>query len=71
MSKRIYSYKDNTGRLCVDCAECERGGNGSKECSPGWHINKPGLGGCFIGTLLPKVQKAMEKGEKYYDQDKG
>lgn len=69
MRKRIYSCEDHKGRLCVDCSECTRGGNGNEECIHGWSIKNPGLEYCIHGTLLPNVERAMEKGERYYDEN--
>lgn len=52
-----YSERDNKGKLCIDCCECTRGGNGSADdkCSSGWKIKKGRKGCCFIGTLLPSL----------------
>jgi len=49
-----YSEKDNRGMLCVDCSECERGGNGSDpdKCSSGHKHKKGNKGACFMGVLI-------------------
>lgn len=54
----MVSKRDNRGVLCVDCSECERGGNGSDpdKCSCGWKIKKPHKGSCFSGTLMEKYR---------------
>ncbi len=56
--KSPHSYYDMRGRLFVDCAECQRGGNGGGDdkCGAGWRHRRPGKGGCFIGTLLEGIQ---------------
>lgn len=48
-----HSKKDDKGRVCVDCSECERGGNGKAKdkCSCGWQIKRPKRGGCYLGEL--------------------
>ena len=53
-----YSRRDSRGVLMIDCAECERGGNGSYEnkCSCGGHIKKGGRSCCFAGTLLDGLE---------------
>lgn len=52
------SYRDSKGKLYVDCAECERGGNGSDEdkCSAGWQHKRIKRGGCFSGQLMDKYE---------------
>jgi len=52
------SFKDSRGKLFVDCAECERGGNGSDKdkCSAGWRIKRITKGGCFVGQLMEKFE---------------
>lgn len=52
------SFKDSRGMLFVDCAECERGGNGSDKdkCSAGWRHKRIKHGGCFIGQLMDKYE---------------
>ena len=49
-----YSRIDTNGNLYVDCAECERGGNGSAKdkCSCGWQTKRGKQGGCYLGLLL-------------------
>ncbi|MGI5868664.1 MAG: hypothetical protein ACOX9C_04360 [Kiritimatiellia bacterium] len=51
--KAKYSRKDSSGKLFVDCSECERGGNGRDEnkCCIGWAFKQGRQGGCFAGTL--------------------
>ena len=51
--KAKYSKRDSTGKLYVDCSECDRGGNGSAtdKCSCGWQTKRGKQGGCFSGTL--------------------
>lgn len=53
------SFYDSKGRLYVDCAECERGGNGSAKdkCACGFRIQRKEKGGCFIGQLMAKYDK--------------
>ena len=46
------SGKDSRGYLYVDCAECQRGGNGDKSCSAGARHKKVNKGMCFNGKLL-------------------
>lgn len=55
--KAKFSFFDKKGKLFVDCAECERGGNGSDpdKCSAGWRVKKGNNGGCFIGTLKKEL----------------
>jgi len=52
------SFRDCRGKLFVDCAECERGGNGSDKdkCSAGWRTKRIKKGGCFIGQLMEKYE---------------
>lgn len=45
---------DNDGKLYIDCAECQRGGNGDKSCSAGAKHKKIHKGMCFSGQLLEK-----------------
>lgn len=58
MKKAKYSSKDSRGMLCVDCSECERGGNGSDKdkCSCGWKVKKGKNGSCFAGTLMAGLE---------------
>lgn len=62
--KKIFSFKDSRGALCVDCSECTRGGNGTdpNKCGAGWQHKKGGRGQCFCGKLLPEVETALNKG---------
>ncbi|MBR4899742.1 MAG: hypothetical protein IKZ46_02295 [Victivallales bacterium] len=55
--KKIYSFRDKNGVLFVNCAECERGGNGKlHNCSCGWNIKGGHYGqGCCAGTLLENI----------------
>ena len=55
----MHGYKDTNGKLWVACSECERGGNGSDKdkCSCGWNVKRFNKLGCFIGTLLKKLQE--------------
>jgi len=46
------SFYDTRGKLCVDCSECERGGNGDKSCSSGWKKKTKHKGSCFSGTII-------------------
>jgi len=57
------SFKDKRGILYVDCAECERGGNGSDpdKCSSGWKVKKVRQGGCFSGQLLKNITEVDER----------
>ena len=50
------SFKDSRGYLYVNCAECQRGGNGDRDCSAGWKKKRVDRGGCgcFAGQLLDK-----------------
>jgi hypothetical protein len=52
--KAKFSKCDSRGSLYVDCAECNRGGNGKDKdkCSSGWKIKKGGKGGCFCGVMI-------------------
>lgn len=50
------SFKDSRGYLCVDCAECQRGGNGDKDCSAGWQHKRIKRGSCFSGVLMEKYK---------------
>jgi hypothetical protein len=45
---------DSRGHLYVDCAECQRGGNGDKSCSAGAKHKMRYKGMCFCGQLLEK-----------------
>lgn len=51
--KAKYSTRDSEGRLYVDCAECEKGGNGEGvvRCGSGARITKGFKGCCFSGIL--------------------
>jgi hypothetical protein len=54
MKKAKHSFIDTNGGVCVDCSECERGGNGKAvdKCSAGWHKKRGKQGCCYIGTLM-------------------
>jgi len=54
---KIHSFYDSSKRLCVDCSECTRGGNGQAKdkCSCGWQHKKGGRGACYLGTLMPGI----------------
>lgn len=54
MEKAKYSEKDTRGRACIDCSECERGGNGTDvdKCGAGGNIKKGNRGSCFCGELI-------------------
>ena len=55
--KKIYSIRDKNGKLWVNCAECERGGNGKEhDCSCGWKVKsgKRGLG-CMVGKPMQVI----------------
>lgn len=56
------SIVDSKNRICVDCAECTRGGNGKAKhkCAAGWQTKKPMQGGCFTGTIMPKYKKELK-----------
>jgi hypothetical protein len=43
------------GVVYTDCAECDRGGNGTDKdkCSCGWRVKVGGRYGCYLGKLLP------------------
>lgn len=58
MAKVKYSGKDTRGHLYVDCAECNRGGNGEDvdKCASGWQVKKGNKGGCFLGTLIDGLE---------------
>lgn len=45
---------DSKGKLYVDCAECQHGGNGDRSCSAGAKHIKIHKGMCFSGQLLEK-----------------
>ena len=51
------SFLDTKGKLFVDCAECQRGGNGEQQdCSAGWQHKRIKKGGCFCGELMDKYE---------------
>ena len=50
------SFRDSKERLFVDCAECQRGGNGDQDCSAGCRTKRTNRGGCFIGQLLGRYE---------------
>lgn len=58
----MHSYKDTKGLLWVACSECERGGKGSDKdkCSSGWKVKRFNGLGCFLGTLLKKLQEETD-----------
>lgn len=59
MSKKIKpkgSFKDSKGKLCVDCAECQRGGNGDQDCGAGCGHKRIKKGSCFSGQLMDKYE---------------
>ncbi len=58
--KKIYSFFDKRGALCVDCSECTRGGNGNKSCGAGMRHKRGGTGGCFCGTPMPEIRNRLE-----------
>ena len=53
-----YSELDSKGKLCVDCSECNRGGNGSDndKCAAGAKIKKGNKGACFCGELIEGLE---------------
>ena len=57
--KSVYSFYDDDKKLCVDCSECVRGGNGDRSCSAGWLVSSGGYGGCFSGELLRQYEQAL------------
>lgn len=61
----MQSAFDTRGQLYIDCAECNRGGNGLDvdKCSCGWKTKKAKRGGCFVGTLMDKYKKDLELAE--------
>ena len=58
MKKAKYSERDTRGALFVDCAECNRGGNGNdpEKCSSGWKHKRGRKGGCFMGALIEGLE---------------
>ena len=52
--KAVHSRRDTTGKILVDCSECDYGGNGfqTEKCSCGWNRTGPDTGGCFFGVLI-------------------
>lgn len=50
------SHCDTKGKIVVDCAECQRGGNGDAVCSAGWKIKKLHKGCCFSGVLFEHLE---------------
>lgn len=56
--KTKYSQRDTRGMLCVDCSECNRGGNGQDEdkCAAGARIKKGNKGACFSGELIHSLE---------------
>jgi len=61
----MYSYRDTKGKLWTSCSECERGGNGTDvdKCSAIWRVKRYNDLGCFIGTLMEKYRKQLDKGQ--------
>jgi hypothetical protein len=43
----------------IDCAECNRGGNGhdKDKCACGWKIKRKGKGACYLGELIKPESK--------------
>jgi len=60
---KVNSFYDSKNLLYVDCAECERGGNGTDKdkCSVGWEVKRSTGLGCFAGVLLPKYENELKK----------
>lgn len=56
----MQSKKDSRGIWCIDCAECQRGGNGDQSCSAGWQHKKTQRGSCFNGELLEKHKSEVK-----------
>jgi len=55
------SFRDCRGMLCVSCAECERGFNGSVEdkcASGGIRSRANGMGYCTLGTLMTSIDRS-------------
>jgi len=51
----------------IDCADCNRGGNGTDKenlCPAGWKITKRGKGGCFCGVKRLKTNSEQGGGLK-------
>ncbi len=65
-TKKVHSFYDSKNLLYVDCAECERGGNGSDKdkCGAGWQIKRSKGLGCFAGTLMPAYAEALRNKQK-------
>lgn len=63
MNKNIpkSSFLDCKGKLYVDCAECECGGNGSfpNKCPDGWSKTKIRRGGCYKGILMEGFENPL------------
>jgi hypothetical protein len=62
--KAIRSFIDSKGRVFIDCAECDRGGNGTHRiaCFHGKKIKRAGLGGCYRdGLIIPKLNQYLKR----------
>jgi hypothetical protein len=57
---------DSRSHMYIDCAECQRGGNGDRSCSAGARHRKIHKGMCFSGQLLDKF--SFEEGEENNDK---
>lgn len=57
------SCLDSKGKLYIDCAECNRGGNGEdpEKCSCGHKVTKTQKAGCFIGVLMDKYKPDLDE----------
>ena len=58
----MYSHKDDTGRLMVDCTECKHGCNGTQKCN--WNITTPEIYGCYNGLLLDRMKQEGDNNGK-------
>mgnify|MGYP000954766861 FL=1 len=56
------SFLDCKGKLYIDCAECEIGGNGNdpNKCSNGWNQKKIRRGGCYNGILMSEFENPLQ-----------
>ena len=63
--KAKYSERDTRGMLCVDCSECNKGGNGYAvdKCSCGWKIKKGHMGAWFMGDLIKGLEVPELEGQ--------
>jgi hypothetical protein len=56
------SYINCDNKLYVDCAECNRGGNGFDvdKCACGWQVKKLDMSGCYCGILIKDYEAVKQ-----------